>query len=90
VDAFLKELKAKRAADLNAVLVTLNDGRLCRLALLHWVSNGWVVVAPHSPLTALPGPSFHPGIGLHEFCGVDPDNSDAGEGERGRPRDEDS
>ena len=84
----MKELKAKRAADLNAVLVTLNDGRLCRLALLHWVSSGWVVVAPHSPLTALPGPSFHPGIGLHEFCGVDPEP--AGEGLREVQRDEDS
>jgi hypothetical protein len=88
VDAFLKELKAKRAADLNAVLVTLNDGRLCRLALLHWVSNGWVVVAPHSPLTALPGPAFHPGIGLNEFCGIDPEN--AREEERGVEGDEDS
>ena len=87
MDAFLKELKAKRAADLNAVLVTLNDGRLCRLALLHWVSSGWVVVAPHSPLTALPGPAFHAGIGLKEFCGIDPENA---RGDEGGERDEDS
>ena len=67
VDAFLKELKAKRAADLNAVLVTLNDGRLCRLALLHWVSNGWVVGAAPDPHTGRPAPAFNTGRGLYHI-----------------------
>jgi len=69
VDAFLSELKTKRSADLNAVLVTLNDGSLCRQALWHWISNGWVVVAPHSPLVAMAGPALGPELTLRAFCG---------------------
>ena len=69
VDAFLSELKTKRSADLNGVLVTLNDGALCRLALSHWLSAGWIVVAPHSPLVAMAGPTLTPDLTLRVFCG---------------------
>lgn len=90
----MKELRSQRAADLNAVLVTLNDGGLCRQALLHWVSNGWIVIAPHSPLTALPGPSFDRHIGLREFCGAAEKDSGGKASEtpdeRGEEADEDS
>jgi hypothetical protein len=85
----LKELKAHRSADLNGLLVTLNDGSLCRQALLHWVSNGWLVVAPHSPLTALPGPSFRRDLDLTEFCGAS-GPAGPGEVEREESSDEDS
>jgi hypothetical protein len=54
---------------LNGVLVTLNDGRLCREALWHWISNGWIVVAPHSPLVAMAGPEMRPELTLRMFCG---------------------
>jgi hypothetical protein len=54
---------------LNGVLVTLNDGGLCREALWHWISNGWVVVAPHSPLVAMAGPELKPELKLRTFCG---------------------
>ena len=69
VDAFLSELKTKRSADLNAVLVTLNESSLCRQALWHWISNGWVIVAPHSPLVAMAGPALRPELTLRDFCG---------------------
>ncbi len=69
VDAFLSELKTKRSADLNGVLVTLNDGGLCRRALAHWLDHGWIVVAPHSPLVAMAGPSLTPDLTLRDFCG---------------------
>jgi hypothetical protein len=69
----LKELKARGAADLNAVLVTLNDGSLCRESVGHWVLQGWMVVAPHSPLTALTGPLFRRDLTLDEFCGRVPE-----------------
>jgi hypothetical protein len=54
---------------LNGVLVTLNDGALCRLALSHWLAAGWIVVAPHSPLVAMAGPSLTPDVTLRAFCG---------------------
>jgi len=54
---------------LNGVLVTLNDGGLCRLALSHWLSAGWIVVAPHSPLVAMAGPTLTPDLTLRAFCG---------------------
>ena len=50
-------------------MVTLNDGDLCRETLRRWSENGWIRVAPHSPLTALTGPEFSPQITLSEFCG---------------------
>lgn len=73
MDTFLTELKAKRSADLNGVLVTLNDANLCRRALRYWIQKQWIVVAPHSPLTALPGPAFLRDLTLREFCGGDAD-----------------
>lgn len=73
VDSFLRDLKAKRAADLNAVLVTLNEGGLCREALRHWLLKEWIVVAPHSPLTAMTGPAFTRDLTLRAFCGERPD-----------------
>lgn len=69
VDAFLSELKARRSGDLNSVLVTLNDGSLCRQALEHWISHGWIVVAPFSPLVAMAGPEFTHDLTLRRFCG---------------------
>jgi hypothetical protein len=51
------------------VLVTLNDGTLCRLALSHWLSAGWIVVAPHSPLVAMAGPTLTSDLTLRAFCG---------------------
>ena len=69
MDSFLKELRAKNAADLNAVLVTFNEGSLCREAVGHWVLKRWITIAPHSPLTAIAGPEFRRDITLPEFCG---------------------
>lgn len=69
MDSFLKELRAKNAADLNAVLVTFNEGSLCREAVGHWVLKQWITIAPHSPLTAIAGPEFRRDITLPEFCG---------------------
>jgi hypothetical protein len=65
----LAELKRRRAGDLNAVLTTFNDGSLCREALGHWLRNGWIVVAPHTPLVALAGPEFSRDLTLRSFCG---------------------
>jgi hypothetical protein len=69
VDTFLHDLKRKRSGDLNGLLTTLNDGSLCREALLYWLQREWVVVAPFSPLVALAGPSFTRDLTLHAFCG---------------------
>lgn len=71
MDSFLKELRAKNAADLNAVLVTFNEGSLCREAVGHWVLKQWITIAPHSPLTAIAGPEFRRDITLPEFCGLE-------------------
>lgn len=76
MDAFLKELKARSAGDLNAVLVTLNDGSLCRESVGHWVLSGWIAIAPHSPLTAITGPSFRRDLTLDEFCGRLPETDE--------------
>jgi hypothetical protein len=65
----LAELKRRRAGDLNAVLTTFNDGSLCREAVGHWLRNGWIVVAPHTPLIALAGPEFSRDLTLRSFCG---------------------
>ncbi len=73
---FLRELRARGSADLNAVLSTLNDGALVREALSHWVGNGWIVIAPNSRLHALAGPAFSRGISLPEFCGAPPGEDD--------------
>ena len=69
VDDFLRDLRARGTADLNAVLTTLNEGGLCREAVRHWKDNGWIVVAPNTPLLALTGPAFEPALTLSEFCG---------------------
>jgi hypothetical protein len=69
---------------LNAVLVTLNDGSLCRESVGHWVLQGWIAIAPHSPLTALTGPLFRRDLTLGEFCGRTP------EGEPEPPPEQDS
>jgi hypothetical protein len=50
-------------------MVTLNDGELCRLTLAHWLDQGWIVVAPHSPLVAMAGPGLAPDLTLRTFCG---------------------
>jgi len=68
VDDFLRDLRARGAADLNAVLTTLNEGGLCREAVRHWTENGWIVVAPNTPLLALTGPAFEPALTLSDFC----------------------
>ncbi len=85
MDSFLKELKAKSAADLNGVLVTLNEGSLCREAVGFWVLAGWLVVAPHSPLTAIPGPLFRRDLTLAEFCGRLPEEAPPDSPEGGVP-----
>jgi hypothetical protein len=69
VDDFLKDLRARGTGDLNAVLTTLNESGLCRDAVRHWTSNGWIVVAPNTPLLALTGPAFDRAITLADFCG---------------------
>jgi hypothetical protein len=87
---FLHDLKRKRSGDLNSLLATLNDGALCREALRFWVLQGWIVVAPFSPLVALAGPGFSREITLHAFCGESPEaveperplNADGGESPR--------
>jgi len=76
VDSFLKDLKAKSAADLNAVLVTPNEGSLCREAVGFWVLSDWIAVAPHSPLTAIVGPAFRRDLTLNEFCGRNPPSAE--------------
>ncbi len=68
VDDFLRDLRARGAGDLNAVLTTLNEGGLCREALRNWTESGWIVVAPNTPLLALRGPAFESGLTLSEFC----------------------
>ena len=65
----MAELKRRRAGDLNAVLTTFNDGSLCREAVWHWLGNGWIVIAPHTPLIALAGPKFTRDLTLRTFCG---------------------
>jgi hypothetical protein len=78
---FLQDLRAHGSADLNALLSTLNDGALVREALGHWIGNGWIAVAPHSPLLALAGPAFTRKITLAQFCGQpapqEPEGEDA-------------
>ena len=69
VDDFLRDLRAKGTGDLNAVLTTLNEGGLCRQAVDHWLGNGWIVLAPDSPITALTGPDFDRTLTLRYFCG---------------------
>jgi hypothetical protein len=90
--AFLEELKSKRAGDLNGVLVTFNDGGLCREALSHWLLKQWIVIAPHSPLTALPGPGFTRDLTVRQFCGepAPPESAVAFEEREDKNGDEDS
>lgn len=81
---FLQELRAHGSADLNAVLTTLNDGSLVRETLGHWVENGWISVAPDSPLQALAGPAFSRSLTLEQFCGgaaARPEPGQSGEAE---------
>jgi hypothetical protein len=86
---FLQDLRAHGSADLNAVLTTLNDGSLVRETLGHWVGNGWIVIAPNTPLQALAGPGFSRGLTLERFCGaVPPAEGDASEGSAEKPRGE--
>jgi hypothetical protein len=70
VDDFLRDLRARGAADLNGVMSTLNDGNLCRQAQDYWVEQGWVVVSPSTPLHALAGPRFSRELSLKRFCGM--------------------
>ena len=69
VDDFLRDLRARGTGDLNAVLTTLNESGLCRDAVRHWTSNGWIVIAPNTPLLALTGPAFDRAMTLADFCG---------------------
>jgi hypothetical protein len=69
VDDFLRDLRARGTGDLNAVLTTLNEGGLCREAVRHWTRNGWIVIAPNTPLVALAGPAFDRALTLEDFCG---------------------
>ena len=85
---FLVGLRARGSADLNSLLATLNDGGLVRESLAYWKRNGWIALAPDSPLLALAGPRFDRRITLREFCGADapataPDARDRDEGEDG-------
>jgi hypothetical protein len=62
--------------------------------MLHWLSNGWIVVAPHSPLLALAGPDFSRQLTLWRFCGKEgepaPPEPEETPGEtKGKKRDED-
>ena len=68
VDDFLRDLRARGAGDLNAVLTTLNEGGLCREVVRRWTESGWIVVAPNTPLLALTGPAFEPELTLTDFC----------------------
>ena len=77
VDDFLRDLRAKGAADLNAVLVTLNEGKLCAEALGFWLDREWIAVAPSSPLTALVGPRFSRQLTLRQFCGEEEPQTEA-------------
>ena len=77
VDDFLRDLRAHGAADLNGVMSTLNDGNLCRQAQDYWVSQGWIVVSPSTPLHALAGPGFSRELSLRRFCGVPPEEEPA-------------
>jgi hypothetical protein len=69
VDDFLKDLRARGTADLNAVLATLNESGLCREALDYWTGNAWILLAPSAPTIALAGPGFVPQLTLRNFCG---------------------
>jgi len=69
VDDFLRDLRARGTADLNAVLATLNESSLCRQAVEFWTGRGWIVLAPQTPLLALTGPSFDRAVTLRGFCG---------------------
>ena len=69
VDDFLRDLRAHGAADLNAVLTTLNEGGLCREAVERWTKMGWIVIAPAAPVVALAGPTFTSQVTLRAFCG---------------------
>ena len=69
---FLEDLKAGGCADLNAVMTTLNDARLCREVLTYWRDQGWVEVARSMPLVALRGERFSWDLSLHAFCGEAP------------------
>ena len=70
VQDFLAALRAHGAADLNAVMTTLNEGGLCRETLEHWKENGWVEVDRATPLVALTGKRFSRDLTLGEFCGL--------------------
>ena len=87
VDDFLRDLRSRGTGDLNAVLTTLNEGGLCREAVRHWIGNGWIVVAPNTPLLALTGPAFHRALTLEDFCG---EFEDLGQPLEGEERDADS
>ena len=77
VDDFLRDLRAKGTGDVNAVMSTLNEVGLCREAMAYWLGNGWIVLAPNSPIVALTGPGFSRGLTLRDFCGdVDGDAAD--------------
>jgi len=65
----LRDLKASGSADLNAVMTTLNDARLCRETLAAWKARGWVEVARSMPLVALRGERFSWDLTLRVFCG---------------------
>jgi hypothetical protein len=62
-------VRARGTGDLNAVLTTLNESGLCREAVRHWTRNGWIVIAPNTPLLALTGPAFDRAMTLSDFCG---------------------
>lgn len=67
---FLQDLRARGAADLNAVCTTLNEGSLVRETLGHWLENDWIVIAPNSRLQALAGSAFSRQLTLEQFCGA--------------------
>src|SRR5262249_35407609 len=69
VEDFLAALRAYGAADLNAVMTTLNEGGLCRETLEHWKENGWVEGARATPVGAPAGKGFSRDVTLGEFCG---------------------
>ncbi len=81
VDDFLRDLRAKGSGDLNAVLATFNDGGLCRKAVRYWLSRGWIVISPSTPLHALAGTGFSREISLRRFCGGEVSLSPIPEGE---------
>ena len=85
---FLSGLRAHGSADLNSLLSTLNDGGLARETVGYWKTNGWITLAPDTPLVALAGPRFDSRLTLRQFCGAGPAEVEVTRRETGREGEE--